>query len=385
MEEQIGLEEKVILEKFQTASTREDWIDGSATDSAQKYLADLHRNINVMQHHLAWGSTAEPESRGLKGFVKRTFRKLLRSSASAQTVYNEHGAHSLLYLTILSQNLCAKVDMIEQMVRHNYKALEGTQSNVNDLNAGLQDVKMKMMHSQGTGSGDPAALSSYSQVGEDVIIDYIVRMMGIPFSEITYLDLGANHAKLLSNTYHFYLEGASGVLLEANPALIDELERERPHDTVINKCIDTESGKRVKFYVLSGDGLSTTSLEDAQRFCAENHAVSIIDEIEVETICVSDIMKQYFAKRPPTILSIDIEGKEREILQSIDFKNGKPMIVIVEMIDYDKNGLCYESKNEELKNMIESFGYDEYAFTGVNSIFLNRDWNEKGKADAHRD
>ena len=43
-------------------------------------------------------------------------------------------------------------------------------------------------------------LSSFSQSGEDMILSYILRKEGIDESSCTYLDLGANHAKDLSNT-----------------------------------------------------------------------------------------------------------------------------------------------------------------------------------------
>ena len=45
--------------------------------------------------------------------------------------------------------------------------------------------------------------SVYAQSGEDAIISYILKFLQIQSNEITYLDLGANHAKELSNTFYF--------------------------------------------------------------------------------------------------------------------------------------------------------------------------------------
>ena len=76
---------------------------------------------------------------------------------------------------------------------------------------------------------------SFAQSGEDMIISYVLHFLQKPISEVTYLDLGANHAKELSNTYHFYQMGAKGVLLEANPELIHELEQVRSRDIILNR------------------------------------------------------------------------------------------------------------------------------------------------------
>ncbi len=210
---------------------------------------------------------------------------------------------------------------------------------------------------------------SYSQSGEDAILSYLLRAMRIPAETITYLDLGANHAMDLSNTYYFYSKGAKGVLVEANPKLIPELESVRHRDIVLNKCIDTVSGKKVKFYILNGDGLSTPDYQAAMDFCAANPELKIIDTVEVETITVMDIIKEHM-KLPPTILNVDIEGKEIEIINSIDFNECRPMFIVAEMISYGTT-LTHNSKNNTLSQLLVENGYEEYAFTGINSIFID--------------
>ena len=54
---------------------------------------------------------------------------------------------------------------------------------------------------------------SYSQAGEDVILMYIFVMLGVPLSQCNYLDLGANHPCDMSNTWFFYQQGATGILV----------------------------------------------------------------------------------------------------------------------------------------------------------------------------
>lgn len=74
-----------------------------------------------------------------------------------------------------------------------------------------------------------------------------MNFIGIDLKKVRYLDLGANHAKELSNSYAYYENGASGVLVEANPELIDELKEIRPRDIIVNKAIAFEDEKILIF------------------------------------------------------------------------------------------------------------------------------------------
>ena len=95
---------------------------------------------------------------------------------------------------------------------------------------------------------------SYSQAGEDAILMYIFVMLGVPLSQCNYLDLGANHPCDMSNTWFFYQQGATGILVDANPKLAEELRRARPKDQVINACVGPVSGETLAFHVLSAAG-----------------------------------------------------------------------------------------------------------------------------------
>jgi FkbM family methyltransferase len=211
---------------------------------------------------------------------------------------------------------------------------------------------------------------TFSQSGEDSILAYICHVLGVPFNSVTYVDLGANHAKELSNTYFFYKQGGRGVLVEANPQLIPELKFYRNRDIILNRCIHSESGKTVDFYILSGDGLSTPDYTAAVKFSEANPNIKIVDKVQIKTITYNEIVEHYLGKAP-TILSIDIEGNDMDILSSIDYEKYRPMLIIVEMIQYGIK-LNYQTKNENIKRFLESKGYDEYAFTGINSIFLDK-------------
>lgn len=211
---------------------------------------------------------------------------------------------------------------------------------------------------------------SYSQSGEDTIIAYIFKYLGIDINKIKYLDLGANHAKELSNTNYFYENGAQGVLVEANPSLIPELHFYRHNDIILNKLVSSSGDEEMDFYVLSGDGLSTPDKEQAEETCRINPTINIEKVVKVTSITVNDIFEKYFGGSTPDFISIDVEGYDLEILKSIDLDNYRPLVIVAETIEY-RPYLPINVKVDNVEKYLKTKDYVEYAFTGINSIFID--------------
>src|SRR4030081_1527697 len=89
---------------------------------------------------------------------------------------------------------------------------------------------------------------SYSQCGEDLLVNYIFSLRGIQYP--SYLDIGANHPFFISNTAFFYRKGCRGINIEANPQLIHPFDRFRRKDTTLNVGVGPEEGE-MNFYIIS--------------------------------------------------------------------------------------------------------------------------------------
>lgn len=221
------------------------------------------------------------------------------------------------------------------------------------------------------GDFDSFQKMTYAQAGEDSIVLYMLRVLGFQdFLKITYLDLGANDPIKMNNTYALYREGARGVLVEANPDFIERLSSGRPGDIVLNKLIDIVDDRNQSFHILSGDGLSTPDYEQVQKVMETNPALEIVQTISVETITFDSIITQYLEGHAPTVLSLDVEGTDYRILESINFSVYRPAIIIIETIPYARN-LTVGNKETKVHALLSANGYKEYAFTGINSIFID--------------
>jgi FkbM family methyltransferase len=210
---------------------------------------------------------------------------------------------------------------------------------------------------------------TYSQSGEDAVLFYIFLCLGKRFEDCTYIDLGANHAKDMSNTSLIYELGGKGILVEANPHLIPELNFYRNRDTILNMIVSDISGNRETIHIMTGDGLSTVDSDIAQHILHINKSVSLSEVMELETITYNDIVEKYLGKTPD-VLNIDIEGAEYKILKSIDYDNYRPLIIILEVIPYKPHLVVGEKETDEIDYLRER-GYIEYAFTGINSILID--------------
>lgn len=217
---------------------------------------------------------------------------------------------------------------------------------------------------------------TFAQSGEDSIIEYIFFVLGIELGGVTYLDLGANHAKELSNTYALYKKGAKGVLVEANPELVKELSHFRYNDVILNRAVSTIDDSEIDFFILSGDGLSTNDKDQAQIFCQINPHIHLRQNIKVRTITVNTIIEKYMGGVSPNLISIDIEGMDMDIIKSIDLERFRPLIIVVETIEY-RPFLDIEIKSDDVVRYMETIDYYEYAFTGINSIFIDKRYMKK--------
>ena len=101
-----------------------------------------------------------------------------------------------------------------------------------------------------------------------------------------YLDIGANHPIEINNTYLFYLNDASGVLIEPDPYYINELKNTRPNDLVLNIGLGKEKKLGADFYIMSVRGLNTFDKTQAMKIQNEGD-YQIKEIIKVNIVFVS--------------------------------------------------------------------------------------------------
>lgn len=211
-------------------------------------------------------------------------------------------------------------------------------------------------------------LESYSQCGEDIIIQYIFNLRGISFP--SYIDIGANDPYFISNTAIFYKKGCKGINIEANPMLIDKFNRYRPNDLNLNIGIG-EMETEQELYIMNDNTLSSFSFDECEKYISTGK-YKIIEKIKVKILTFEQVIKKYCNDKCPDFLSLDVEGMDFSILKSIDFVKYRPKVICVEAAEYSPIGAG--DKRLELIDYLISLNYFEYANTNLNAIMVDQDF-----------
>jgi len=190
----------------------------------------------------------------------------------------------------------------------------------------------------------------YSQVNQDRIADFTLsRKTGGVF-----LDIGAHDGITLSNTYFFEKErGWTGICIDPNPDVFQKLVANR-HCICENCAIATEEKQLIYrkvngqyFAEMLGGILEFMDTEHIERINKEmaTHAECSIEDIPVECKRLDTLLNKY-SINAIDYLSIDTEGAEYEILQSLDFDK-----LNIRLISVERN------KDSQVRNLLGSKGY----------------------------
>jgi len=204
---------------------------------------------------------------------------------------------------------------------------------------------------------------SYAQSGEDVILDYLLNWIGV--AKPSYLDIGAHHPKHLSNTFFFYQKGCHGVVVEPDPILYALIKKVRNRDICLHCGVGGEDQEDAEFYVMNPQTLNTFSRKEMEEFVASGK-YSLQETLRIPMLSVNTIIERYFDSAPD-ILSLDVEGLDWQILQSLDFTRFRPRTVCVETVTH-----IQQTKIQEILDWMCDRGYTVYADTFINTIFVER-------------
>lgn len=209
---------------------------------------------------------------------------------------------------------------------------------------------------------------SYSQHGEDIIMDSLFRSLDI--KKPTYVDIGAYHPFKFNNTYFFYKNGCTGVNIEPDPVAFKSFTSKRNRDINLNVGIAQDEGE-LDFYVLSPKTLSTFNKKIAEGY-NNLKGCSIEQVLKVKVVNVNTILNNFF-KATPTFISLDVEGLEMDILKSFDFDKFRPVCFIIETITF-----VGSEKVTEIIDFMISKNYKIHADTFINTIFVdNIVWSKR--------
>lgn len=214
---------------------------------------------------------------------------------------------------------------------------------------------------------------SFSQCGEDLIIQFIFANY-LKINNPSYIDIGAHHPFYLNNTALFYELGSTGVNIEPNTDLFELFKQNRKRDVNLNIGI-ADINSELDFYIMTAPTMSTFSKVEAD-LLEKTTSIKIKEVKKIEVQTLNHILDKYCLNVFPDFLSLDVEGLEDSILNSIDFDKNYPKVICLETLSYSENN--DEKKDVHLVDFLIDKGYFVYADTYINTIFVSSaEWSKR--------
>ena len=203
---------------------------------------------------------------------------------------------------------------------------------------------------------------SCSQVNEDTIVkNYFKDKKGY------YIDIGCGHPFKDNNTALLHRNGWTGINIDLSKINIDLFNLVRPNDR--NLCeIISKKKEKIKYYIPNNDPLSveTTADKTYLKFLKKIHRNQYKTKIGL-ALTWKDLVKKYKLKiKKVDFVTIDIEGKDLEVLKLIEISKMKPTIIMIEAPFFLKK------MRDEIKRYLTKENYKIINSNKLNLLFLRR-------------
>lgn len=203
------------------------------------------------------------------------------------------------------------------------------------------------------------AIDVTSQHGEVTVVLGLLRDDDPHFV----IDVGAHDGQSLSNSWPFIRLGWRAIMVEplSKPfAQLTDRYAGNPNVICTNKACAERPGRRKLYVGSDGDAgqMSTLCEDEALR----EHRTAAFEEVRVDTL--TNILTIHKAPEEPSLLAIDTEGMDYEVLCGLDFAAFHPRIIISE--EYPQN----QAKHNKKYQLLRERGYSLHGQFGCNTIWV---------------
>lgn len=214
---------------------------------------------------------------------------------------------------------------------------------------------------------EDAPRDSWSSHGEDLTLWALLERDGaLPEEGRTgvFVDVGAYHPFVASNSALFELAGWKVVAVEPNPFMVRLWKERRPNSVVEQTAIGLDSGKAVLHFF--GDWASSNTLRrDFAQEVATSQGLEQPTELVVPIVPLRDLLRKNLPCSQIDIISVDVEGMDEDVLRSNDWNEFRPHLVCVEDI-----GLRLSEPSESgVYRFLQSQDYELVSHVGLSSIY----------------
>ncbi len=214
-----------------------------------------------------------------------------------------------------------KVEVIFLLLFYGYKLLKEIKKIIPD---GLKDnirTKLLTLNTKIFNSNN----ITFSQSGEDILLKKIFRNKQKGF----YLDIGAFHPIIVSNTHYFYsIKGWNGINIDASRGSMEQFHKLRTRDINLETAISYEEKEMIFYFISKSNTMNSFSKE----FLIDNNIFDkVTKEIKIKTQRLDKVLDEHLPTSTEIdFMSVDVEGHDFSVLSSNNWDKYRPHIIIVE-------------------------------------------------------
>lgn len=213
---------------------------------------------------------------------------------------------------------------------------------------------------------------SYAQNREDVVLYRALK--GV--TQGRYVEVGANDPKHESVTYAFYKRGWSGITVEPVHAFAEAHRRHRERDHLVEAAITASDTGTIVLHQIAETGLSSLR-GDVGR--THQDAGWDVTEVQVPARRLDDVLTDagWTPDQDIHFLLIDVEGAERQVLETIDLRRWRPWALVIEATE----PLSTTPSHQAWEDIVLAAGYRFCLFDGLSRFYVS---NERADDIGHQ-
>jgi len=216
----------------------------------------------------------------------------------------------------------------------------------------------------------------YSQLGEQMVILNILDRLDKRALDRVYVDIGAFHPYKGSNTYALYLRNWRGVVVEPNPAKTELFRQIRPLDICLTRAVIPDAWDVEEVEMLAaGSADARESITPTLNKNSHLDKAAATQSYSAKTIRISEVLRQCTDELGlPSVVSIDIEGLESELVLGVDFEKYPVAILCIEhfLSEFTRGLSVLEYRSSPMVSYLEKCGYVLVSVCGVSLVFAHK-------------
>lgn len=202
----------------------------------------------------------------------------------------------------------------------------------------------------------------YSGFGEDIVLKNIFHRK----DEGIYIDVGCWHPKWGSNTFLLHKKGWKGLNIDMDDFKIDMFNIARKNATNICTAV-SDSEKDLQYYCSKDDSSLNTLDQNFAEAMLKNKQKLRYDVKNIRSRPLDSILAETpYANQEIDLLTIDVEGHELSVLQSLNFEKYKPKVLVVELHEEKIESIL----ENEIYQYIQSQKYSLFSWVLPSLIFV---------------